>query len=268
MQKKIAIYGIGTIGRAVAEALIKGINGLALVALVTRTAGEDITIGVAGRTYQSSRIEDAILQADIILDCATPSSFHKIAVPVIEAGKIFMTVNAGALAEHDDMIELARHKNATIIVPTGALLGLDAVRAARENGIQSVTLITRKPPQSFADVPYVKTLDLGDISKTQTPLLIFRGSAREAAKALPQNTNVAAALSFAGIGLDRTLVEVWADPAYDKNEHLVRVEAVDTFFTMRIQNHPSKDNPKTSMLTAASVVAALRQLTGPLRVGS
>ena len=129
-------------------------------------------------------------------------------------------------------------------------------------------LQTRKPPVSFTGVPHVEALGLGPLQDLQAAVCVFRGSARDAAKALPQNVNVAASLSFAGIGLDRTRVEVWADPACSQNEHVVSVDAVDTRFSMRIQNNPSADNPKTSLLTAASVVASLRRLTDRLVIGS
>jgi aspartate dehydrogenase len=268
MNMRVTIFGFGTIGRYVAEWLATGPDKLRLDAIVTRTPGESLSFRNAPHLFKAAKLETALATSDIFIDCASPTAFESIARPVIDQGKIFVTVNSGALAEREQLFNRAKETGAVILVPTGALLGLDAVRAAQVGGINSVTLTTRKPPKSFVGVPYVEALQLGVLADIETPILIFRGSAREAAKALPQNINVAASLSFAGIGLDRTMVEVWADPAYERNEHCVTVDGVDTSFTMRIQNNPSVDNPKTSMLTGASVVAALKQLVGSVRIGS
>jgi aspartate dehydrogenase len=100
------------------------------------------------------------------------------------------------------------------------------------------------------------------------PLLVFQGNARDAAAGFPANVNVAAALALAGIGPVRTKVEIWADPGLTRNVHVIRVEAESANFTMRIENVPSDDNPRTGRITTLSMLACLRGLVSPLRVGS
>ena len=98
------------------------------------------------------------------------------------------------------------------------------------------------------------------------PKRVFSGTAREGAKGFPANLNVAAALSLAGIGPDRTSLEIWADPALERNTHRIEVDADSASFSMSIENIPS-ENPKTGKITALSVIACLRKLGAPLRVG-
>jgi aspartate dehydrogenase len=151
-------------------------------------------------------------------------------------------------------------------VPTGALLGLDAVTAAAEGTIRSVKMITRKPVKGLLGAPYLieNNILIDDITE---PKLIFRGSPRDAAVGFPANLNVAVALSLAGIGPDKTTLEIWADPTLTRNTHAIEVDADSAAFSMSIQNVPS-NNPKTGRITALSVISYLRKLHAPLRVGS
>lgn len=151
-------------------------------------------------------------------------------------------------------------------MPTGALIGLDAVCAAAEGEIRSIRMITRKPPGGLAGAPHLveNGISVDDLSE---PKLVFSGSARAAAAGFPANVNVAAALSLAGIGPDATTIEIWADPGVTRNCHRIEVEADAASFSMTIENIPS-ENPKTGRITALSAIAALRKLRAPLRIGT
>jgi len=171
------------------------------------------------------------------------------------------------LLGRESLIDLAERQGARIIVPSGALLGLDAVTAAAEGTIRRVRMVTRKPVRGLIGAPYLEEhgIDLGGLAE---PKRVFEGTAREAARGFPANLNVAAALSLAGIGAERTRVEIWADPALERNVHEIHVEADSASFRMQIENIPSEENPRTGKITALSVIAALRKLAGPLRVGT
>jgi aspartate dehydrogenase len=190
----------------------------------------------------------------------------EIATPVLSAGKMLMALSAGQLLKHPELVALAKEKGGQIIVPTGALIGFDAVSAAAEGEIQSVTMITRKPVKGLMGAPYLVANKIS-IEGLNEAKRVFKGTAREAAAGFPENVNVAAALSLAGIGPDRTTIEIWADPNVTRNMHRVVVEADSARFEMAIENVPS-ENPKTGRITALSVVAALRKMTAPLRVGT
>jgi aspartate dehydrogenase len=178
-----------------------------------------------------------------------------------------MPVSVGQLLEQGDLIELAERTGARIIVPTGALLGLDAVRAAAEGEIRSITMVTRKPPKGLAGAPYLERHGI-DLDGLRRPLKVFEGSARDGARGFPANVNVAAALSLAGIGPERTRLEIWADPHITRNTHRIVVDADAARFEMQIENVPTEENPRTGRITALSVIAALRRLTASLCVGS
>jgi aspartate dehydrogenase len=177
-----------------------------------------------------------------------------------------MVLSCGALLDNFDLVDLARRNGGRILVPTGALLGLDAVIAAAEGGITSVNMITRKPPQGLLGAPYL--VDNMDITGLAEPRRVFTGTARDAARGFPANVNVAAALALAGIGPDRTTVEIWADPTITRNIHRIEVEAAAARLSMQVENVPSEDNPRTGRLTALSVIAALKKLSSPLAIGT
>jgi aspartate dehydrogenase len=204
--------------------------------------------------------------AAIVVECAPASALAAICRPMLTAGKRVMVLSAGALLPRPDLIDLAKTHDGQIIVPTGALIGLDAVTAAAEGTIHSVRMITRKPPQGLAGAPYLveNGISLDGLTEAKR---VFAGSAREAAAGFPANVNVVAALALAGIGPDRTMIEIWADPAVTRNCHTIEVDADSARFFMAIENVPS-ENPKTGRITALSVLAALRKLHAPLRVGT
>ena len=154
-----------------------------------------------------------------------------------------------------------------IVVPTGALIGLDAVTAAAEGVIHSVRMVTRKPVAGLIGAPYLVANKI-DIAGLREPRKVFDGTAREGARGFPANVNVAAALALAGIGPDRTELEIWADPAVTRNTHRIEVEADSTRFSMTIEGVPSEDNPRTGKLTPLSVIACLKGLIEPLRIGT
>lgn len=264
----VAIGGFGAIGMAVARKLDEGIEGLHLAAVTARDRD------AAARRMSGFRnavpvvaAADLAAHGDVVVECAPAAVFAEIAEPALRAGRIFMPLSVGQLLVHSDYEDLAREHGGRIIAPTGALLGLDAVRAAAEGTIGSVTMVTRKPPGGLAGAPYLDEHGIS-LDGLTAPLKVFEGSAREGARGFPANVNVAAALSLAGIGPDRTRLEIWADPEVTRNTHTIRVEADSARFELKIENVPSDENPRTGRITALSVVAALRGLTAPMRIGT
>ena len=266
-ETRVAIAGLGAIGRALARRLADGVPGLALACVAARDKAK------AAAWLAEQEIDCPIVElpqfprhADVAVEAAPAAILEAICRPMLEAGRRVMVLSAGALLPRPDLIALAREKGGQIIVPTGALLGLDAVTAAAEGVIHSVRMTTRKPPNGLVGAPY---LDANGISVEglNEAKRVFSGTAREAAAGFPANVNVAAALSLAGIGPDRTTIEIWADPAVTRNCHTIEVDADSARFTLSIENIPS-ENPKTGRITALSALAALRKLHAPLRVGT
>ena len=264
---RVAIGGLGAIGRVLARKLADGIPGLALACAAARDQAK------ARAWLEAERISCPLVEpeafpahADLAIECAPAAVLERICRPMLEAGKQVIVLSAGALLPRPELIELAKARGGQIIVPTGALLGLDAVAAAAEGRINSVRMITRKPPGGLAGAPYLEANGIS-VERLNGPKRVFAGTARDAAAGFPANVNVAAALSLAGIGPDRTMMEIWADPSVDRNCHTIEVDSDSARFTLSIENIPS-ENPKTGRITALSVLAALRKLKAPLRVGT
>jgi aspartate dehydrogenase len=267
MALTVAIGGLGAIGLSLARRLDAGVEGLRLVSASARDR-DRACANVAGFAHPPEIVDlDALAQADIVVEAAPAAIFEQIAVPAIEAGRIFVPSSVGALLPRLHLVDRARESGARIIVPTGALLGLDAVRACAEGEVESITIETRKHPRGLAGAPYLARHGI-DVAAITTPTLVFEGNALDAAAGFPANVNVAAALALAGIGPLRTQVRIWADPGVDRNIHTIRVEADAARLTMTVENVPSEANPRTGKLTALSVLACLRGLTATLKIGS
>ncbi|MEM7545762.1 MAG: aspartate dehydrogenase [Pseudomonadota bacterium] len=267
--RHVGIAGLGTIGMAVSTALCEGrIPGLRLSAVAASTR-ERAAAHIAHLPDAPVAVEAEVLpdHADIIIECAPAAAFRACAEPAIEAGRTLIVLSAGALLSHMDLIDRAAVTGARITVPTGALVGLDAVRAMAEGTIHTARIETRKPPAGLAGAPYLTANGI-DLKGLKVPQCVFSGTAREAALAFPANINVGAALSLAGAGPDRTEVAIWADPQIARNTHIVTVQSDSAEAAMTITGLPSSDNPKTSASVANSVLATLRRLTSPLVVGS
>jgi len=268
MTQRVAIAGFGAIGKVVAQHLDQGIQGLELAAVSARDAArsEAAMAGFARKVpvVPLSRLGE---HAEIVVECAPAAVLRDILEPALALGRSVIVLSCGALLENPDLIDLARRQGGRILVPTGALLALDAVQAAAVGDIATVHMITRKPPNGLAGAPYLVEHEIG-VDGLNAPKRVFSGTAREAARGFPANVNVAAALAMAGIGPDRTTIEIWADPGVSRNMHRIEVEADAARFAFEIENVPSLENPRTGKMTALSVVALLRKITAPLAIGT
>jgi aspartate dehydrogenase len=266
---RLAIAGLGAIGLEVARRVDQGsIAGFDLVAVSVRDADN------ARRKLEGLRnpprllpLQDLAREGDVVVECLPSEHFLAVAEPTLRLGRILVPLSVGALLGHMHLVDLARDTGARIVVPTGAILGLDAVRAVAEGQVASVRLVSRKPPAALVGAPYLVEKGIA-IHAIKEPVLLFSGSARDAVRGFPANLNVAASLALAGIGPDRTEVQVWADPTVRRNTHTITVHSDASDLRMTIENTPSEKNPRTGTITALSVIAALRRLTAPLVVGT
>ncbi len=267
MSRRVAIGGLGTIGLSVANWLVQadGFDLAAVAASSVASAESKVSdLGVSPKVVVATELAD---HADIVIECAPAAHFAAIAEPAIDAGRTLVALSAGALLTRPDLVEGADLSGAQIIVPTGALIGLDAVRAMAQGEIVSVTLVTRKPPKGLIGAPYLEAEDI-DVANLTDPLRVFHGNAFDAAKAFPANINVGAALALAGAGPERTMIEISADPTISRNRHRVEVVSDSAIASTEIEGMPSADNPRTSASVANSVIAALRRMSDPLVVGT
>ena len=265
---RVGVAGLGAVGMPVARALDAGIEGLALAGVAASDKARAEKRVADFRAPPPVVDLDALVEmSDVLVEGLPPVHFLDLARPTVEAGKILIPLTVTALLVNMDLVERARETGARIIVPTGAILGLDAVRAAAEGTVEEVVMVTRKPPAGLKTAPFVKEQGL-DLDALDAPLKLYEGSVRDAAQKFPANVNVSVALALAGIGPDETRYEIWVDPGIDRNTHTIRVESAETRFEMTIVGVPSVENPATGKLTPLSAIATLKGLVSPLKVGT
>lgn len=263
----VGIVGCGTMGSMIAHAIDRGQVSARLVAVT------DLEHDRAERLRQSldaqpdiGAVPEMVDRVDVLVEAAGISAVRQLLPAVIERGKHIVVLSVGGLIDMEDAIAKAADTGAVVSCPSGAIAGLDAVKSAAVGRIETATIVTRKPPAGLAGAPYL--LEQGiDLAGLSSPKVVFEGSAREACRAFPANINVAAALSLAGIGVDRTRVEIVADPGVARNSHRIEIIGDSGAITTTTENVPS-ENPRTSRLAALSAIALLGGLTRSLRVGT
>ena len=267
-QLRIVIGSLGTVGLDVAQRIDAGIPGLKLqaVSALHRRRAQD-RLKEFHTPIPVLPLPELAEAADVVVECAPSTVFRQVAESAIELGRVLIPISVGALIDNWDLVEKAAKTGARINVPTGALVGLDAVRAAAQGTVSHVTIITRKPPAGLAGSSYLIRNNI-QVDEITEPTKVFEGTARSGVAAFPANVNVAAALGLAGIGPDQTMLEIWADPRINRNAHSIQVEADSARMELKIENVPSKENPRTGRIVALSIIAALRRLVDPLTVGS
>jgi aspartate dehydrogenase len=256
---RIGIVGMGVIGTAIAKAASGDIAGVTLAGVTVRDPAK--TGG-----FPAFPLDTLIGRSDLIVEAATQAALRDFAPAVLSAGKHLMVLSVGGLVGVlDEWARLAEKNGCRILVPSGAIAGLDGVKGAREGRITAVTMETRKPPRGLAGAPYIEAQRI-DLDAITTETLIFEGPATEAVKAFPANVNVVAALSLAGIGPDRTRIRIFAVPGQTRNQHRITVEGEFGRLAIEVENVPS-ENPRTGKLSYMSAIAMLRELGAPVRVG-
>lgn len=272
----IGIIGCGAIGTTIAKAIDKGsIPNSKLV-----TVFDQFTERIEGlsKILQSKfdiarSFEDLVKKrgVELVVEAASQKAVKEYGVKVLQRRKKLLIMSVGALLDtktRGKIIAASRRYGVGVYVISGALAGIDAVRAAKIGGLDEVILTTRKNPISFIDSPYLKEKRI-DVKNIREPLLLYDGSALEAVRHFPANVNVAATLSLAGLGAEKTKVRVIADPSITINIHEVIVKG--SFGTMNIvmQNVPQPDNPKSSYLAALSAIETIKSISNKeIRIGT
>ncbi len=264
---RVGIVGLGTIGQALAKAIDRGEVAAQLTAVHGRTLEKAQAFACTlCRVPEVVDIAGIVARCDLVIEAATQAALTAIAPGILEAGKDLMVLSVGAMLEHPEWPTLAARHGARLYVPSGAIVGLDGLKGACAGRVDAVTITTRKPPQGLAGAPYVEAHGI-DVYTFTTETVIFEGSAREACQGFPANVNVAAAVSLAGIGPDRTRIRILVAPGSTRNMHDVEVQGEFGRLTTHIENIPT-DNPRTGKLAYLSAIAMLKQIVSPCHCGT
>ncbi|MCK5451139.1 MAG: aspartate dehydrogenase [Candidatus Omnitrophica bacterium] len=267
--KTIGIIGCGAIGETLAAYIEKElkpyVSGIVFFDVV-RVCAEKLAKNTANSKIFSN-IDDVVASSDLIIESAVGSCVPDLLRKVIDSEKDIMIMSIGGLLTVKDLLVEAEKKGVKVILPSGAIAGLDAIKASKVAGIKKVTLTTRKAPGSISGAPYLIENDI-DVEKITEETVIFEGNVTEAVKGFPKNINVSALLSLAGIGPDKTKVKIIVSPEYTRNIHEIEVESEAGKITTRAENVPFPKNPKTSYLAALAAITALEGYFKNVRIGT
>ena len=248
------LIGYGAIGRALHQRLdsLAGVRLTHVVVSPARVQALQAELGQA--VVVTGRVPE---RTPLVLECAGHSALTGHVLPALASGVECAVLSIGALSEPGlpERLQAAAEQGGTRLhLLAGAIAGIDALSAARLAGLERVVYTGRKPPAGWRGSPAEQVVELGTLTE---PAVILQASAREAARLYPKNANVAATLSLAGLGLDRTEVRLIADPTIDENVHEFEAHGAFGQLQVRLRGKPLADNPKTSALT---VLSALRFL--------
>jgi aspartate dehydrogenase len=270
---RVGVLGVGSIGSYLIDRICEGVAGPLAIVGVTDVPGTEGRLreiaGRIGARWSTNALDLVDFGAELVIEAAAQAAVRQHAIPLLNRGVDLLLMSVGALADppYFEAVKAAAKRNGRrVYLPSGAIGGLDAIRSAAIEGLDDVTLITSKPPAALAGAPFFESHQV-DLDAIKERTVIYEGPAIEAVRLFPANVNVAAALSLAGIGPERTRMQVVADPALDRNVH--EVVARGAFGELRLQfsNVPSPSNPKTSFLACLSPLATLRRLSDPVQFG-
>jgi len=268
---KIGIVGCGAIGSSLAKEIVNGLREDAcLVALYDIKTDKAQALSkklITSEKLRAGSLRDLIKRSELVIEASSAKASWEIASQSLSAGRKIMVMSVGGMVGYlDELYALSRKNNAMVYFPSGAISGVDALKAANIAGIKKVVLTTRKNPKAFNGVEYVeKHFNLAGLKKDKQ---LFNGSACEAVKCFPQNINVAAVLGLAGIGMRKTRVRIIACPSVNKNIHEIEIESKAAKIFTRTENILHPQNPKTSFLAVLSAIATLKQILQPVKIGT
>ena len=259
---RITIIGCGSIGSKLAKAAdeMSEVKRVYLMD-IKKDIAEKVAAGL-NKAIVIDSVEDELYHSDLVIEAASQQAAREILPKVVARGVDIMIMSVGSLVD-DDFREMifgkAKVSEGRIFIPTGALCGVDGLRAASLNELDEVELITMKGPKGLLGVEYIESKGI-DVEKITEKTVIYSGYAREAVKLFPRNINVAATVSLMGIGFDRTKVTVVLDPDSKSNSHELRVKGIFGEMNCHTLNVPEPDNPKTSHLATLSAISAMKRI--------
>jgi len=258
---RAGIVGCGAIGSFLAREIDKGnVVSMKLLALfdIDPVKAKKLSETLRHKPQIAASFEDFLrLPVDFVIEAASQQAVFQYAEKILRQGKPLLLMSAGALADdklRQRLFQVAQENNTKIYIPSGAIAGLDGLKAMSNVKLYRARLTTRKPPHALG-------------IETEKPVVVFSGNAHEAAKRYPQNINVAIALGLAAHAIDALQVEIIADPGVSRNIHTIKVEGEAGKLEITLENFPFPDNPKTSFLAALSALQVLKNIASNVVIG-
>jgi aspartate dehydrogenase len=272
-RKRVGLIGCGVIGGFILDAHAAGKIGDAELAIIFQRSERPekkkkaLSLGVKWAAKAEELWKERL---DVVIEAASHEALEEYGVKILKSGVDLIPASIGALVDAgllERLTDAAAASGARLHLPSGGIGGLDAIQGLVLQGVEEIGMTTRKPPQAWKGIPYVERMGF-DMDKIDAPTLLYEGPARDCVKKFPQSINIAAALSLAGIGFDRTRIRILADPGITHNTHEIRLRGEAGRLTLKFENVPVPANPKTTYLACLSVLAALRNIRSFYRVGT
>ena len=270
---RVGLIGGGSIARMFVEHIRRGDLGRArVVAIAGRGDGSrGKALAKSVRIPFVTNLKGLLaMKPDVVVEAASHNAVREYGEPLLKKGVALIVLSCGALCDdalRGKLERAAARSGALLSVPSGGIGGLDALKAACVAGVDEVTIAVTKPPAAWKGIAYVEKLGV-DLDGLRQPRVLFDGTAREGVPHFPANVNIAAVLSMAGIGFDKTRLKVVADPALKHNTHYIDVKGRTGNISVKLENVPAPDNPKTAWLACYSALAALKAVKSPVRYGT
>lgn len=270
---RVALLGGGTIARLFLEHIRSGDLGDAEVAAVVGRNASARARALADEfrvPFVSTLAELIDARPDVVVEAASHDAVHVYCEPLLARGIAVIVLSGGALADdalRERLERAATQAGALLYVPSGGIAGLDALKAACIAGVDEVKITVMKPAAAWKNIEYVERMGV-DLDALDSARTLYEGAARAGVPLFPANVNIAAVLSMAGIGFDRTQLKVVADPALKANTHLIEIRGRTGKIAIKLENVPAPDNPKTAWLACYSALAALKLARSPIRYGT
>lgn len=265
---KAGIIGYGTLGKSIGRLIEDQQAGdVLLKAVLVRKQLSSLDTPPESCTVTTDEEFFFEQDLDIIIEAAGHNALHLYGEKVLSSGRDLIILSVGALADvefYDLLLDTATKNQKRLFLPSAAIAGLDRIAAGVLGEMEDITLITRKPIKSWYGTIAEEKVDLQSLTE---PYCIFNGNARNAAKLFPENVNVSAALSLAGIGFEKTNVQVFVDPTIQMNTHTILAKGYFGQVEISVQNKPFEQNPKSSPIVSMSVAKVLRNLTTSVVIG-
>jgi len=273
IEMRLGILGCGTIGGFVLDGVVDGhIHGVEVVAVCGRSdksKGRDRVrqLGIKWVTDLAGLLKE---KPEVVVESASHEALEEYGQPILAAGIDLIPTSIGALVDQallESLKVTAKEKGCKVHIPSGGIGGLDALQAMMQGSVEDVVMTSRKPPVAWKNIPFVDKMGI-DLDNLTTEKVLYEGSARGCVKKFPQNINIAATLSLAGIGFEKTNIRIVADPAVDKNTHEIFIKGDAGQVSVTMQNFAVPENPKTTYMACMSTLAALANLGSHFRAST
>ncbi|MCA9400076.1 MAG: DUF108 domain-containing protein [Candidatus Omnitrophica bacterium] len=268
---KIGIVGCGAIGQRMSKMISKKLyNSCIISALydINHDRALKLEKQIAGRSLVQGSVKNVIKKSDLIIEAVNAPDTAKIIELILTSKKSVLAMSVGkTLRKANQLFKLALKNNCFLLLPSGAIAGIDAIKAAGLSTIDKITLTTRKPVKGLPQNKYLTSRNI-DLKKIKKETTVFQGSVFDAVKHFPQNINVAATLALASKKARLLVVNIVTSPHFTSNSHEICVEGSFGKILTRTENVPCPDNPKTSYLAVLSGMQTLKQFCEKIFIGT